>query len=514
MLAGMAQPARSDASATREAAGRLAAVAVPWSVLVVAGLMAAVLLVLSEAYGFHRDEMYFVVAGRHPAFGYADQPPLTPLLSALSVAILGVSPTAVRVLPALEVAMVVVVTALIARDLGGSRRAQLLAAVTAALSGYLAAGHLDDTAELDLLAWAVVVWLLVRLLDGGDRRLWIVLGVVTGVGLENKDTLFFLGAGLAVGLLLARRWDVVRSPFAWAAIAIALLIALPNLIWEALNGFPQLALASHIAQQASDNRAQTLPLLWLFSGPFLFPVSVAGLVWVLRARAAGPWRPIGIAAVVGPVLTFASGGKLYYTIGTIPVFMAAGGMVLDRWLSRGGGLVRGVKWTGFVSATALSGLLIAYLTLPILPLADYAKTSLPTTVTDTAEEVGWPELATQVERVVNALPSGERDRAVIVTSNYGEAGALELLGSGLPPVYSSHNAYWNWGPPPSNLDVAVLVGDFFLGEAGQNFTGCSTVATIENAYGIPNQEEGQAIQVCTGLRSSWSAIWPDLRHLD
>src|SRR6478752_6699145 len=150
--------------------GRVASLFVPWPVLLTAGLMLVGLLALSDAYGFHGDEMYYVVAGQHPAFGYVDQPPLTPLLSAASVALLGVSPSAVRVLPALEMGLVAILTALIPRDLGGSRRAQLRAATTAALSGYLGAGHLDTTTEPDLLAWAIVLWLLVRLLAGGDRR--------------------------------------------------------------------------------------------------------------------------------------------------------------------------------------------------------------------------------------------------------------------------------------------------------------------------------------------------------
>ena len=245
------------------------------------------LLALSGAYGFHGDEMYFVVAGQHPAFGYVDQPPLTPLLSAASVALFGVSPTAVRILPALEMGLVVILVALIARDLGGSRRAQVLAAITAALSGYLGAGHLDTTTEPDLLAWAIILWLLVKLLAGGDRRLWLAVGVAAGIGLENKDTLLFLGAGLAVGLVLARRWDVVRSPWAWAAIGIALLIWAPNLAWQATNGWPQLTMAQAISQYADDNRGQIVPLLWLFTGPLLFPVSAAGLIWVLQVEGSG-----------------------------------------------------------------------------------------------------------------------------------------------------------------------------------------------------------------------------------
>src|SRR5450756_1304900 len=269
---------------------RSSSLAVPWPVLLVAGVMVVALLAVSGAYGFHGDEMYYVVAGQHPAFGYVDQPPLTPLLSAASVALLGVSPTAVRLLPALEMALIVVLIALMARDLGGSRRAQVLAAITAALSGYLGAGHLDTTTEPDLLAWAVILWLLVKLLAGGDRRLWLAVGVVTGIGLENKDTLPLLGVGMTVGLVLARRWDVVRSPWAWAAIGIALLIWAPNLAWQATHGWPQITMAHAISQYADDNRGQIVPLLWLFAGMLLFPVALAGWGWMLVARAAAPWR--------------------------------------------------------------------------------------------------------------------------------------------------------------------------------------------------------------------------------
>jgi len=159
--------------------------------------MVVALLAVSGAYGFHGDEMYYVVAGQHPAFGYVDQPPLTPLLSAGSAALMGVTPTAVRVLPSLEMGLVVVLVALVCRDLGGTRRAQVLAACTAALSGYLGAGHLNTTTDPDLLAWALIVWLLVRLLDGGDPRQWLIVGLAAGIALENKDTVLFLGAGLS-----------------------------------------------------------------------------------------------------------------------------------------------------------------------------------------------------------------------------------------------------------------------------------------------------------------------------
>jgi hypothetical protein len=489
---------------------RTRSIAVLWPVFLVAGLMVVLLLVVSGAYGFHGDEMYYVVAGRHPAFGYVDQPPLTPLLSAASVGLLGVSPTAVRVLPAVEMTLVVVLVALIARDLGGSRRAQLLAAITAAVSGYLGAGHLDTTTDFDLFAWTLILWLIVRLLAGADRRLWLAVGAIAGVGLENKYTLLFLCAGLAVGLVLARRWDVVCSPWAWAAIGIAFLLWAPNLAWQATNGWPQLTMASRIAGYAADNRAQIIPLLWLFTGPVLFPVTAVGTAWILRARDAAPWRAIGIAGLVALGLVILIGGKAYYAIGSVAVFMAAGSIVVDRWLTRGHALLKGAIYT---VAAAVSGALIAYLTLPILPITTYAASPLPSTVPDTANQVGWPAFVATVEDVVAGLPADERARAVILTNDYSEASPLVLLGSGLPPVHSGHNAYWAWGPPPADRTVVVHVGDWRPTDWSAFFVSCHDVARIDNHLGIPNGEQGKAVSICTGLRSPWTTMWPALRTI-
>ena len=495
---------------TEPASGRVGVTGVPWPVWLVAGVMVAGLLAVSGAYGFHGDEMYYVVAGQHPAFGYVDQPPLTPLLSAASVAVLGVSPTAVRVLPAVEMALVVVVVGLMARDLGGSRRAQVLAAVTAATSGYLAAGHLDTTTEPDLLVWAVVVWLLVRLLAGGDPRLWLAVGVTAGIGLENKDTLLFLGAGLLVGLVAFRRWDVLRSPWAWTALLLAIVLWLPNLMWQAANGWPQVTMADQIAQYAADNRAQILPLMWLFTGPLLFLVSAAGLVWLLGARAAAPWRPLGLAALVALALVIVTGGKAYYVIGTAALFMAAGGIGMDRWLARGHPRL---KTAGFAAAAAISALFLALLTLPILPIDAYAKTTLPAAVPDTANQIGWPQFVTTVERVVDALPPAQRAHAVILANDYSEASPLVLLGHDLPPVYSGHNAYWDWGPPPPDLTVVVHVGDWRPADWSRYFSDCRDVAHVDNGLGIDNGEQGEAITVCTGVRAPWTTMWPALRTI-
>lgn len=483
----------------------------PWAVMAVAGLMFVALMAVAGAYGFHGDEMYYVVAGQHPALGYVDQPPLTPLLSALSVALLGVSPTAVRVLPALEMALVVVVIALMARDLGGSRRAQILAAVTAAISGYLGAGHLDTTTEPDLLVWAIVLWLLVRLLQGGgDHRLWLAVGVAAGVGLENKDTVLYLGVGLAVGLLVTRRWDALRSPWAWSAIAVALLIWLPNLAWQATNGWPQLTMASRIAAYAADNRGQILPLLWLFSGMILFPVALAGWVWFLVAKAAAPWRSFGIAAVVALVLVVISGGKGYYVIGLVAPFMAAGAILVDRWLSRGR---RRLRAGFFGSAALLSGALTVLLELPVLSPATFAQTTLPDSDPILAQQIGWPEYVATVAAVVDSLPPDQRARAVILTNDYTEASPLVLLGGDLPPVYSGHNAYWSWGPPAADRTVVIHIGDWRPANYSDYFSGCHDVAHVHNSLGVATSVEGEAVSICTGLRAPWTDMWAAMRTI-
>ena len=318
------------------------------------GLVAVVgLLALAPAYGFHRDELYFVVVGRHPALGYVDQPPMTPLLSAAAVALLGLEPFALRVLPALTIGGVVALVAAIAGEMGGSRRAQGLAALVAAVSGYLAVGHLGVTATYDVGFWALILWLATRLLRGGDPRLWVVVGAVAGLGLLNKHLVLFLVGGLFVGLLAHRR-DLLRSPWPWLGALVALLIWSPNLAWQAANGFPQLTMAGRIAGEGIENRVMLLPQLLLLAGPLLFPLSILGLWRLARAPELQRFRALATAflAVLGVV--FLSGGKSYYVAGALPVLMAAGAIAADTWLRRGGwrAPVLGVATAGSLAIVA------------------------------------------------------------------------------------------------------------------------------------------------------------------
>jgi hypothetical protein len=478
-------------------------------VLLVAACVVVALLVLASEYGFHRDELYFIVAGRHPALGYPDQPPFTPLVSAIAVDLLGLSPLAIRIVPAFSAGAIVMLAGLIARSFGGTPRVQVLAAVLTASSGLLAAGHLASTTTFDLLAWAVVLWLVVRLLAGADPRQWMLVGLAAGIGLENKHTMLLLGFGLAVGILAARRWELVRSPWPWLAVGIAILLWAPNLAWQWQHGFPQLEMASRIADRSEGGVTTLATELVLLLGVLTFPVLIAGGWWLLRAPSARSWRPLGWASLAVLAVVILTRGRSYYAVGFLPVLAAAGAVSLDGWLGRGRRRLRAATVAVPVVITALVTSLIA---LPIVPVRSLGETPIPDIYSEAGAQVGWPELVATVSGVVDELPPEERRNVVILTANYGEAGALELLGKGLPPVVSGHNGYWDWGPPNDQLTRVLLVGPW-LGWSWA-FRDCTTRAVVHNGSGVPNEEQGAAISVCPSMVRPWSDIWPRLRHLD
>jgi 4-amino-4-deoxy-L-arabinose transferase-like glycosyltransferase len=489
----------------------------PALVWVIAGVLVLVLLALAGAYGFHRDEMYFIIAGRHPDFGYVDQPPLTPLLSAAAAQLLGASPLAVRILPAVVTGLGILLVADMARLLGGSRRAQVFAAGLLAASGWMAAGHLDVTATFDVFFWTVALWLLIPILAAPDPRTewrrWLALGLVMGIALENKTLPVFLGASLAGGVLLCRRWDVIRAPGLWAAMAIAAVIWLPNLVWQAANSWPQLTMAQAISsgQQAIGDRVKEIVDLLALSGPLLFPVAIVGLVWLLRCEDSRPWRALGVALVIDVVLMFVTAGKSYYAGGFIPLAMAAGAIRVDGWLSRG--RVR-IKWAVLAPAAIGSAVIMALIGLPIVPPEDLHGTPIPSIYSESIAQVGWQQLADQVESVANSLPADQRANAVIVTAAYGQYGALTFYGHNLPPLYSGHNSVWYWGHPADGAGPIIVVGYWRKAPPPLVFTDCAIEAAVDNGMDLPTQEQGTPIWVCRGTTAPWSQIWPQLKHIN
>ena len=474
----------------------------------VAGLELLALLLAGDGYGYHRDELYFIAAGHHLAFGFDDQPALTPLIGRASAAIFGRSPAGLRVFSAIEVSAVVLITGAIAREMGAGKRGQTIAAAGIAVSGAVVLGRLLSTATFDYFAWSVVFWLLVRLLRGTSPREWLWLGLTTGVALENKDLIVTLGAALAISILLTRRFDLLRSPWPWAGLAIAVVLAAPNVIWQAQHGWPQRELADQISSEDPlGNRVGLIPLQLAFTG-LMFPLWIAGLVWLLRSPASRPWRLLGVAYIVLVVLFLISAGKGYYLAGALPLLFGAGGAAAEAWFARRTRvIVLGV-------VTALTAIVSAFIAFAIVPASDLDSTPIGDINENAIESVGWPQLVDQVAAVYRGLPAFRRSKAVILAGNYGEGGALALIGPsrGLPEVYAAQNAFWRFGQPPDGSAPVIAVGSG-IAYLDRHFDNCRVVARINNGDGVDNEEQGNPIDVCSGPKEPWSELWPRLHYL-
>ncbi len=471
-------------------------------VLVTAAALLAVLVAVAGRYGPHRDELYFLAAGHRLAWGYPDQPPLTPVLARAADLVAPGSLVVLHLVPAIMAALVVLVAAATARELGAAPPAQVLTALTIGTGVVTTVlGHMLSTATTDLLLSATVVWLVVRTLARDDPHGWLLVGLAGGVGLLNKHLVAFLLAALVLGIAAtpAVRHHL-RSPWAWAGALLALVLWLPNLLWQAAHGWPQLALAADIRAEygTAAERVGFVVLLAVLLSPLATILAVRGAVRLWRVPTLQRARPIGVAAVVLTLLYAVAGGKAYYLAGVLPALVATGIDDLVRHRSPGRGRLTG-------TALALAGMIGWIAALPLLPADVFGRSVLLDVNEDGGEMIGWSELAATTRAAV--ADSGAR---LVLTGNYGEAGAIEWYGSAVP-VFSGHNGYGDWGPPPDTLTgPVVLVG---YGDLPPWLTGCREVSRIENSAGVENEENGKPVAVCTGPDRPWSEIWPAVRHL-
>ncbi len=487
---------------------------IAWPALAGVSLLISVVLVaVSGRYGYSRDELYFLRAGRELAFGYVDQPPLTPVIARVASELFGDSLVGLRLASAVAAGLVVMCTGLLARELGGGRGTQMLAAAGIAVSAYLlAVGHLLSTSTFDLLGWAALCWLAVRALRDGGRS-WLWVGAVAGIGLQNKLLVAFLLAGLLVGLLLVGPRAALRTRWPWLAGVIALALWAPNLSWQAVNGWPQLELSAAIAAGSSgtsEPRWLFLPYQLVLVSPLLVPVWAVGLWRLARDPLLRPFRAFAAAYVVLAVVFLATGGKPYYLAGLFPVLLAAGAEPTLRWVQRGTGRVRTALLAG---ALTLSAAASAFLFLPLVPVEQLADTPILAVNYDAGETVGWPRFAQTVAGVYDGLPAEDRAGAVVLTRNYGQAGAIDRYRADLdlPPVYSGHNSYVLWGPPPERAGTTIVVG-YQRDRLLQWFGSVELAARIDNGVGLDNEEQGNSVWVCRDRLASWAELWPRVRR--
>jgi 4-amino-4-deoxy-L-arabinose transferase-like glycosyltransferase len=480
----------------------------------IAGALAALLIGFSARYGYHRDEMYFLACGRHLAWGYPDQPPFVPVLARLVSDVAPGSLILLRLPSALASAALVILTGLIAREFGAERCAQVLAAaVVAAAPLVIGAGHLLSTTTFDLPAWALVTWLVVRILRTGDQRLWLAVGLAAGAGFFDTDLIAFLLFAVVVGLAAAGPRRPFGSAWLYAGGAIAAAMWAPYLVWQARYGWPEFAIARSIANGGSGTSAprwEVLPFQLALLGVAFSPIWIAGLVRLLRDAGLRWCRAIGVAYLVLAVVFTATGGKPYYLAGMFPVLVGAGAQPAVDWLRRGRPRTR--AWllaVGF--AVTLVGVPV---TLPIVPAADLHDTPIVAVNYDAGETVAWPTYVREIAAVYRSIPAAQRAGAIVLGSNYGESGAVDHFGQadGLPHAYGVQNAYWYWGPPPPTATAAVAVG-FDRARLVPLCGGLRLAARLNNHLNLSNGEQGAPVWVCTALRRPWTVTWLSLRDL-
>ncbi|HLM85264.1 MAG TPA: glycosyltransferase family 39 protein [Solirubrobacteraceae bacterium] len=481
-------------------------------VFAVAALLGVVLMATSGSYGYHRDELYFLACGQHLAWGYPDQPVFVPLLARLMSDLAPTSLVLLRLPSTLAAVALVALTGMLTRELGGNRAMQMLAATSIALAAVVdASAHTLNTTVFDLVAWALLCWLIVRILRTGSERLWLAVGVVVGLGLLDSDLVAFLMFAVVVGLAVAGPRRALASPWLYAGGSIAVLMWTPYLAWQASHGWPELTVARSIANGGSGTSAPRwliLPEQLELVSLFLSPVWIAGLARLLRDPALRWCRALGVAYIVLAIAVIVTGGKPYYLGGMFPLLLAAGAQPVLQWMRRGRPRVR----RALLVAAVMLSLTAIPVTLPIVPVGDLHDTAIVKLNYDAGETVGWPAYVHEIANVYASLPAAQRRTTVVLASNYGEAGAVDHYGpaDGLPAVYSGHMAYWYWGPPPASTNTAVAVG--LERNTLAAFCGALHLAVhLDNHLDVNDDEQGEPVWVCSDLRAPWTAIWPTLR---
>ena len=476
-------------------------------------------MLTSGAYGFHRDELATLDDASHLAWGYVAYPPVTPFLGRVALELLGTSLRGIRFFSALAQGIAVVLAGLMARELGGKRLAQIVAALAVAIAPVsLGSGALLQYVAFDYLWWVLTAYCLIRSLRTEDERWWLAIGAAIGMGMITKYTMIFLVAGIAVGVLLTNARRHLKSPWLWAGVVVSLLIFLPNLIWQIQHHFISLEFLRHIHKRDirwGRTKGFLPDQIWVTANLFTIPLWVAGLFFYLRKREGKRFRIIGWMAVVPVVLFLIAKGRGYYMAPVYPMLLAAGAVVEERWLaSMSTGRSR--VWRGLTfAALAVGGVIAAAVTLPMAAInSSWWKVAISVNG-DFREEIGWPELVADVARIRDSLPLDERSKVAILGTNYGEAGAIDMFGAayGLPKAISGINSYWERGygdPPPQTVIVLGMSTD----DANDLFESCELAGHTKNIYAVQNEEtkDHRDIFVCRNLRYPWPEFWKQFRY--
>ena len=482
--------------------------------------VAALHLAVAGRYDIMRNELYFLVCGLHPAFGYADQPPLVPLIAA-ATQLFGESVWLLR-LPAVIAAVALIpLTAAFARLIGGDRIAGLIAAIAAAVAPGLAGISTTlTTTSFEPIAWTGVAYCVTRAVLRGEYRMLLWAGLIAGASMEAKYGIAIWLGGVGVGLLMtpARRLFATRE--CWLGVAVALLLAAPSLIWQAERGWPFLEIVRTHSQGILTGTPIGFEIAQIMElNPVLAPLWFAGILAPFLSERLRAVRFLSIGFAIATVVTIAMHGKDYYLFAAYPTMFAVGAVICARLWTWVVGLWLVVSVANFA--------LVAPVVFPLLPPArlftllqhshfrptpdENSAVGAPLTQVF-SEEMGWRELENHVAKVYRALPGTDRDRAAIFATNYGEAAAIDIYGrkDQLPPAISGDNQYYLWGPRGYSGSVIIIVnGD------RRTWTARCGAANVVGHFGVPLAmpfERGRPILLCRNLYGGLGRAWPELRR--
>lgn len=489
------------------------------------GLLAIALhLWASRGYGYFRDELYFIVCGERLDWGFVDQPPLVPAVAGAMHHLFPGSLVLLRLLPALAHAATIVLAAATARRLGGGLWAQAVAALCVLTGGdFLGIGTTLSTGALEPLVGLFCAYALIRIVRERDERWWLALGAAVGIALHAKYLIAFWLVGLGAGLIATPARRSFAGPYLYAGAALAALIALPNLLWQAANGWPFLEMGQ-VAVERKNVVVPPLDFLWQMVQQFdeaAAPVWLAGLIGFAFWKRLADLRLFAIAVAAFVAAMIALHGKVYYLANAMPVLIAGGAVALEAWLAPR------VLRTALTAAIVAVGLIGAPFALPILPIAQFAAYQRALGQAPRAQEehgqigaldqyyadmFGWRELAAQVAEIYRSLPPEEQKLAVFLGNNYGEAAAIDVFGRplGLPPAVSGHNTYYLWGPRGHDGSVVIRMGGK-LEDLLKVYASCTAAGSTDSQWAMPN-ETGKTLWVCRGRNPPMDKAWASFKH--
>jgi 4-amino-4-deoxy-L-arabinose transferase-like glycosyltransferase len=481
-------------------------------------------------WGYFRDEMYYILCGQHLDWGYVDHGPIVALQARATIAVFGKSLAGIRMFSALAGAAAVFLTGIITWAIGGRRLAQALAMLGILLAPeFLGTDSFLSMNSFEAVFWMTCVLAILMLLRGGSPRWWIVFGLAGGLGIENKPSMVVFLVALLIGLLLTPQRRIVFTRGAALGVALVVLLALPNLLWQIHNHFPTLEFLHNGKvghKNVSLSPLQFLHAQELMLSPFSLPLWSAGVVWLLASRRSRPWRFLGWTYIVFLVLMMATrDAKDYYLAPIYPALFAAGGVCWQALLTK-----RRTRWIvpAYATLLVITGILIVPMSLPILrpqQWLDYtAHMHLRDKASNTeneatsafpqfyADRFGWQEMVDQVTRIYNALPAADRARAGIFGSNYGEASAINFLGAGrgLPFAISGHNNYWLWGPHGETGDVIIVINGASLDEMRKYYDSVEIAGVMDHPYAMPFEHRN--IYLCRGRKGSLAKDWSEFKN--